>query len=67
MTKIEEPLEKGWLRQVMRDVQQEVAGWPHQSSFPKFDEAELPGQSVALPSRYHSCAGDLACSSRVDS
>lgn len=25
MTKIEEPLEKGWLRNVMRDVQIEVA------------------------------------------
>jgi hypothetical protein len=40
MTKIEEPLEKGWLRQVMRDVQDEVAKWPDQPSFPRLGQAE---------------------------
>jgi hypothetical protein len=35
MSKIEEPLEKGWLGHVMRDVRNEVAAWPSDSSFPK--------------------------------
>jgi len=35
MSKIEEPLEKGWLGRVMRDVKNEVATWPSDSSLPK--------------------------------
>jgi hypothetical protein len=35
MSKIEEPLEKGWLGRVMRDVKNEVAAWPSDSSLPK--------------------------------
>jgi hypothetical protein len=35
MSKIEEPLEKGWLGHVMRDVKNEVATWPSDSSLPK--------------------------------
>ncbi|HEY4051087.1 MAG TPA: hypothetical protein VGM27_29850 [Acidobacteriaceae bacterium] len=40
MSKIEEPLEKGWLGHVMRDVKNEVASWPSDSSFPKADRNE---------------------------
>lgn len=40
MSKIEEPLEKGWLGHVMRDVRNEVAAWPSDSSFPKPDRDE---------------------------
>ena len=40
MSKIEEPLEKGWLGNVMRDVRNEVATWPVNSSYPKPDRNE---------------------------
>jgi hypothetical protein len=40
MSKIEEPLEEGWLGHVMRDVRNEVATWPSESSFPKPDRSE---------------------------
>jgi hypothetical protein len=38
MSKIEEPLEKGWLGRVMRDVKNEVATWPSDSSLPKHSQ-----------------------------
>lgn len=47
MSKIEEPLEKGWLRQVMRDVRNEVAAWPADSSLPKPNEDESCGDDAS--------------------
>jgi len=47
MTKIEEPLERGWLGQVMRDVRNEVAAWPSDSSFPKLDRHESDDKDTA--------------------
>ena len=46
MSKIEEPLEKGWLGQVMRDVKNEVATWPSDSSFPKPVRDGLCGENA---------------------
>jgi hypothetical protein len=46
MSKIEEPLERGWLGQVMRDVKDEVATWPSDSSFPKSDRNEAYSESA---------------------
>jgi len=66
MTKIEEPLEKGWLRHVMRDVQNEVAEWPHQSNFSRLVQSEHSGQDVPQPSGCCSGARDIACTSRND-
>lgn len=63
MTKIEEPLEKGWLRQVMRDVQTEVAKWPHQSSVPSAARDECSGLNVTQQSEHCSGARDLTCTS----
>ena len=47
MSKIEEPLEKGWLGQVMRDVKNEVAAWPSDSSLPKPSRNESSGEDTA--------------------
>jgi hypothetical protein len=47
MSKIEEPLEKGWLGHVMRDVRNEVAAWPSGSSFPKPDRSESCSEDAA--------------------
>jgi hypothetical protein len=46
MSKIEEPLEAGWLGQVMRDVRNEVATWPPNSSYPKTDIEEPTGNDA---------------------
>jgi hypothetical protein len=40
MTKIEEPLERGWLGEVLRDVKNEIAKWPSDSSLPKLSRHE---------------------------
>jgi hypothetical protein len=47
MSKIEEPLEKGWLGNVMRDVRNEVATWPANSSYPKPDRNESCSEDPA--------------------
>jgi hypothetical protein len=46
MSKIEEPLEKGWLGTVLRDVRKEVATWPANSSFPKPIRDDSRGDSA---------------------
>jgi hypothetical protein len=46
MSPIEEPLEKGWLGNVLRDVRNEVAKWPADSSYPKPDRNESCGENA---------------------
>lgn len=46
MSPIEEPLEKGWLGNVLRDVRNEVAKWPADSSYPKPDRNESCSDSA---------------------
>ncbi len=46
MSRIEEPLEKGWLGRVIRDVKNEVATWPSGSSFPKHCQNESPSEET---------------------
>jgi hypothetical protein len=58
MSKIEEPLEKGWLGNVMRDVRNEVATWPVNSSYPKPDRNESCSEDAAK-SMYATPIGDM--------
>ena len=56
MSPLEEPLEKGWLGNVLRDVRNEVAKWPTDSSYPKPDRNEscrdsAPKSASAAPVR----------------
>jgi hypothetical protein len=46
MSKIEEPLEKGWLGRVMRDVKNEVATWPSESSLPKHSQSQSSSEDT---------------------